>query len=91
MSSAPTRSQAVVIVTTAAQIRAIVGEEVERAVGRALAGQAEREEDSKEWIPTKRAERVYGRSRTTLYRWARAGKIRSMKIGGSVYFLPPGH
>lgn len=79
-----------VIVTTVARLRQIVDRSVEGAVQRALQVHADKHADARsDWVSTSEAVRVYGRSRSTLQRWSKAGMIKSRKIGGSRYYARP--
>lgn len=84
------RSQSdVVVVTSAAVLASLVDTAVSRSVQRALSAVlAERERDA-DWLTVRDAVRAYGRSRTTLDRWRRAGLIRSKRIGGTRYYERP--
>ena len=79
----------VVIVTTAAQLTSLIDEVVGRAVRQAVAALPVRAE-GRPWLPARGAASAYGRTRGTLYRWRREGRIESKVIAGSVYFRPPG-
>ena len=84
-----TTDSSVVIVTTANHLRQIVGVEVERAVERALAQVSATRDARSDWVNEREAQRLYGRSRSTLARWRKAGMVPHKKIGGSVYYLRP--
>ena len=80
---------AVVIVTTAAELAELVDSAVDRAVRRAVADVLAAREEPTKWLPTRRAEDAYGKSRGTLDRWAKEGRIEKQKIGGSIYYASP--
>ena len=80
----------VVIVTSAAKLAGLIDEAVERAVRRAVADVRAERLETANWLPAREAERAYGKSRSTLYRWRNENRIGSRKIGRSVYFRPPG-
>ena len=76
-----------VVVTTRNALRAIIADAVEHAVRRAVADVLDNFGHDDDWITVKVATKVYGRSRSTLHRWAKAGLLPSRKIaGGSVYY-----
>lgn len=79
----------VVFVTTKAQLTAAIDRAVRDAVLKALDEHEESSASGTRWVPTDEAVRLYGRKRSTLYRWRRAGLIRWNKIGGSVYYERP--
>ena len=76
----------IVVVTTRNALRAIIDDAVDRAVRRAVAGVLDDFGHEDDWITPKAATKVYGRSRSTLHRWAKAGLLPSRKIAGSVYY-----
>jgi hypothetical protein len=84
------RPEEIVIVTTAAKLAALIDDVVDRAVRRAVADVLAQRERDVDWLPAREAERVYGRSRSTLYRWRRDGLVASKKVAGTVYFARPG-
>ena len=75
-----------VVVTTRNALRAIIADAVEHAVRRAVAGVLDNLGHDDDWITPKAATKVYGRSRSTLHRWAKAGLLPERKIAGSVYY-----
>ena len=79
----------IVIVTTAAKLAGLIDDAVARAVQRALADVLATRKDGVAWMTSREAERVYGRSRSTLYRWRRDGLVASKKVAGTVYFARP--
>lgn len=86
----PSPNSDIVVVTTHAKLAGLIDDAVERAVRRALAEVRADRTDANGWLPTHLAVKAYGRSRSTLYRWRAEGRVRSEKIGGSVYFARPG-
>ena len=75
-----------VVVTTRNALRAIIADAVEHAVRRAVADVLDNFGHDDDWITVKVATKVYGRSRSTLHRWAKAGLLPSRKIAGSSYY-----
>lgn len=75
-----------VVVTTTGTLRAIIADEVDRAVRRAVASLVEGVGRDDEWITPRVAQKVYGRHRSTLHRWSRDGLLAARKVGGSVYY-----
>ena len=76
----------VVIVTTKATLCAIIADEVDRAVRRAVASLVEDIGRDDDWVAPKVAQKVYGRHRSTLARWSKAGLLPTRRLGGSVYY-----
>ena len=75
-----------VVVTTRNALRAIIADEVNRAVRRAVVSLIEDAGRDDDWITPKTAVKVYGRHRSTLARWSKAGLLPTRKIAGSVYY-----
>ncbi len=75
-----------VVVTTRNALRAIIADEVDRAVRRAMVSMFEDLGRDDEWLTPKQAAKVYGRHRSTLHRWAKLGLLPTRKIGGSRYY-----
>ena len=72
---------ALVVILDAAVERA-----VERAVRRTFASLIEGTVVDDEWITPKVATKLYGRHRSTLARWSKAGILPTRQLGGSVYY-----
>jgi hypothetical protein len=83
------RPEEIVIVTTAAKLVALIDDAVDHAVRRAVTDVLTTYARNVDWLPAREAERVYGRSRSTLHRWRRAGLVISKKVAGTVYFARP--
>ena len=82
-------SQPDLVLVSTAKLAALIGDSVDRAVRRAVADVLAQRERDVDWLPAREAERVYGRSRSTLYRWRRDGLVASKKVAGTVYFARP--
>ena len=82
----PDPTSDVFVVTTQNALRAIVADEVDRAVRRAVASLVEDVGPDDEWITPRVAQKVYGRHRTTLSRWSRSGILPTRRLGRSVYY-----
>ena len=90
MPTVPHPAPGLVVVTTAPALRQLVEQSVEIAVRSALAEVLDQSDDGADWVPLTVAVRLYGRSRSTLYRWRRDGTIPSRVVGASVYVPKPG-
>ena len=78
-----------VIVTTASKLSEIIDDAVARAVKREIGAVLDAQQTDPGWYDSRRAQTAYGRSRSTLYRWAKAGQIKTKRIGGTVYYKAP--
>ena len=85
-SPSPSPSPDAIVITTKAALRAIIADEVDRAVRRAVVSLMEDAGRDDDWITPKTAVKVYGRHRSTLARWSQAGLLPTRKIAGSVYY-----
>lgn len=82
-------SQPDLVLVSTAKLAALIGDAVDRAVRHAVANVLAQRERDVDWLPAREAERVYGRSRSTLHRWRRDGLVASKKVAGTVYFARP--
>lgn len=82
----PSPSPDAIVITTKAALRAIIADEVDRAVRRAVASLVDDRDHDDEWLPPKAAVKFYGHSRSTLHRWAKDGLLPKRKVAGSVYY-----
>ena len=75
-----------IIVVVESKLRALIAEECERALARALVEASRRDRAARaDWVTVKEAARLYGRSRSTIWRWRRAGLLAEKVLGGTVY------
>ena len=88
--SNPPDSKDRIVVMSAARLAGLIDDAVGRAVRRAVAEVLTEQSEAAEWLPAREAERIYGKSRSTLYSWRREGRIESKVIGSSVYYRRPG-
>ena len=82
----PPPSAETFVITTTGALRAIVADEVERAVRRTFASLVKDAGHETEWITPREASRLYGRHRSTLHRWSQAGLLPTRKISASTYY-----
>lgn len=83
-------TQDAIVVLSAAALAGLISSSVdgavERAVRRTFAGLVEKTVVEDEWVTPRVAARLYGRHRSTLHRWSRAGLLPTRKIGSSRYY-----
>ena len=78
-----------VVVVTPGELTSLIDKAVARSFEQAVADVIAHQAPDAAWLTTRQAARAYGRSRSTLYRWGRAGLVKTKKIGGTRYYAPP--
>ncbi|HEX8385064.1 MAG TPA: helix-turn-helix domain-containing protein [Rubricoccaceae bacterium] len=70
----------------AALLDAAVERAVDRSLRRNLATLLGCVAEGEEWVSPAVASKLFGKHRTTLHRWSRAGLLPTRRLGGSVFY-----